>query len=532
MARLTFLALALFQAQNDPLQDRARTIDAAIRGIPGYDAGREAKAVEDDVFLARLTRDLVDADPSEAEKAAFLAEPVPARRASAIDRLVQDERFDRFWAGRITKVLFGEFVDQRLEFSDPVPPGTGAAMTRAFESWLAAKLRKDTPWTDIVSEVLTARGTTEANPALGYLLSFYRVKGATVEFPAGVAKHFLGIRLYCAECHDHPYDKWRVEDYYGLGAFIARQKVRAIPGGLELKYAAVGELAMPSFDERKGSEVKLARGGEVRPNFLFGGSADQNDDRMDVLAKFITSRPTSQLPRALANRVWGWLFGYGIVHPVDDFNLRNKALSQALLEMLTRELVDNRYSLKHLVRLISRTGAYQAPMPAEAPNAASFRHSAQLRWGLGPFRPPNGKPVSVALSFAPPASWVPVVPVWGNSGARVAYRVPDRKDPDRFGVVLYIDGRKNPDFFQFGSFQRPKKETSVLEGKLKLSVFELSGVSQCKPGAGGPVDTVVLVVAAETTDGKGGTFKFEGPAALVNDRREEFLSMVKAATAK
>jgi len=124
---------------------------------------------------------------------------------------------------------------------------------------------------------------------------------------------------------------------------------------------------MPNLSGSKDAEVKLSRGGAAVPAFLFGGMAGKNDDRMKVLAMFMTNKANTQLPRALVNRVWAWLMGRGIVHPVDDFNLKNKALSTALLEALVRSTIDNKYSIKHVIRAICNSETYQRACGSDQP---------------------------------------------------------------------------------------------------------------------------------------------------------------------
>jgi hypothetical protein len=124
---------------------------------------------------------------------------------------------------------------------------------------------------------------------------------------------------------------------------------------------------MPSIQGSKGAEVKLAHGGAAQPNFLFGGAAGKNDDRMKILAALMTSKKNTQLPKAVCNRIWGWLMGRGVVHPVDDFNMKNKALSPALLDALTREMIDKKYSIKAVVRAICNSESYQRSCQSDQP---------------------------------------------------------------------------------------------------------------------------------------------------------------------
>ena len=141
---------------------------------------------------------------------------------------------------------------------------------------------------------------------------------------------------------------------------------------IELKYSDEGEARMPRIAGTKDAEVKPSRGGVVQPTFLFGGSAGKNDDPMKVLAGFLTAKQDSQFTRAWVNRVWGWLFGYGIVHPADDFNLKNKALSTGLLESPVRDTRDQNHSLKRLVRVICYRTAYRMPTALRPGNRGTF----------------------------------------------------------------------------------------------------------------------------------------------------------------
>src|SRR5687768_8224076 len=132
------------------------------------------------------------------------------------------------------------------------------------------RIQKDKPWTEIVTDLLDARGSTEGDAALAYKLSFYREPGMEQAFAEGMARHLLGIRLICARCHDHPFDKWRVEDYYGLGDFIARQRAEVKAGVPQIRYEDDGDLMMPRMEAPREATVNMAKGGAASPNFLFG----------------------------------------------------------------------------------------------------------------------------------------------------------------------------------------------------------------------------------------------------------------------
>jgi hypothetical protein len=387
IAIFLFAALIPVQAKGTDEPTVAAALDASIRSLSGYNASKEPKPIEDDLFLKRLLRDVLGAAPTPAELEAFVTDPDPRKRSWAITRAVEDDRFAPFWAARFAEVYFGDA--EKLQFTqiENRPAGIELKVVKQFTEWLAGKIRMEVPWSQIVSDLLDARGSTDEEPALAYALASYQGCGFQVEFPSRLARHFLGIRLGCARCHDHPYDKWCVEEFYALGAFAARQKVRRVSDALQLKYADEGELRMPSLDFGKTSQVNPAKGGLAKPNFLFGGTVAAGEDRMHALAALLTARNNTQFTRAWVNRVWGWLFGYGILNPVDDFNLRNKPLSQALLEALVRDAQEQGHSLKRLVRVICKTAAYQMPWPDEVPLASTFRHSAKLKMEQGAYAP-------------------------------------------------------------------------------------------------------------------------------------------------
>jgi hypothetical protein len=245
---------------------------------------------------------------------------------------------------------------------------------------------KDKPYTDIVYQILDARGNDQGDPALAYKISFYGYTPyssgyTTVEdYADAIGRHFLGIRLQCARCHDHPFDQWTVENYYSLAAFHTRHQVNGVEeqfkdaqgysffNHVELRELPEGELQIPREKEDKNAKVNLAHGGSAAPAFPFpvgNIKIQKTDDRQRMLATMMTHKQNVQLPKAFVNRVWGWLFGRGVVQPVDDFNLRNKPLSAALLDGMTRDFVAGKYSIKSLLRSILNSTAYQRSSAAE-----------------------------------------------------------------------------------------------------------------------------------------------------------------------
>jgi hypothetical protein len=379
---LLVLFIAAGGAQSTAPEDAKKpvqvgSVDSAAKSIRGYSTKDQGPISEDGEFLRRAMLDLVGYTPNLEQVKAFMADQNPNKRVQKIHDLVESDDWADLWSRQFAEAFFGDYHEVTMMTNPNVGKEASARIVKEFVGWFKRQLAKDVAYTDIVKYMLDARGTDAGDPALAYKLSFYKEDGQASEFANGVARHLLGIRLLCAKCHDHPFDKWTVQDYWSLAAFNVRQRVRGsgnggekdTVGNIQLFYADEGEMMIERSPDAndKDAKVKLAQGGKADPIFLFGGAANpKTDDRVRVLANLITSKANTQLPRALVNRVWGWMFGRGIVHPVDDFNLRNKALSPALLDTLTRAFVDSKHSVKDLVKLIANTETYQRSAVSDA----------------------------------------------------------------------------------------------------------------------------------------------------------------------
>lgn len=518
------LTLLLLQAPPPDLPI-VGTVDSAVKGISGYNLKFQGKPASDTALMKRLYADLLGATPAEDEIQRFTEDPDPNKRGVLIDRLVQDERCNIHWANRFTQVLFGD--PDKLQITGM--PGVEAGTVRKFNLWLRGEFRKNMPWTDIVQRILAARGSLSTVPEAGYVLSFNRDAGPVVEFPQGVAKHFLGIRLYCAKCHDHPFDKWRMEDFYGLGSFITGQRATLEGGIPKILYIDGGDAAMPVIAGRKDTEVKFSTGGRVAPLFLYGGGVPAGADRMTTLATFMTQKENSQLPRAFVNRVWGWIFGHGIVDPVDDFSLKNKAVAIALMEGLVRDMKENDSSLKRLLRILCNTQAYQMVTKDESPDAYGYRQLMDSRFALGDYVEESRK-VVLPIDLTIPETWKRVRRRTNNyPGATLLYRVPDPKDATRNAELgVFQKGSIAQSLPVDAQYVRPKKSSADLAGKISTTVQDLRGTWTCKPGADGPVEWAVLTATLETPKGPVG-FRLEGPPSTVDAVRGDFETLLNTA---
>jgi hypothetical protein len=202
------------------------------------------------------------------------------------------------------------------------------------------------PLDRIAQSLLTASDTTFRNPAANY----YQTEPDTLKLAENTAQVFLGMRIQCAQCHNHPFDRWTMNDYYSFAAFFAR--VGRKPGD-DPRETVI-------FDKPDGEVKHLVTGAVMRPKFL-GGEAPQieGESRRDVLARWLTSPQNPYFARNLANIIWAHFFGRGIIEPVDDERISNPPANPELLEALAARLVSYQYDFKRLVRDICTSRTYQ-----------------------------------------------------------------------------------------------------------------------------------------------------------------------------
>lgn len=413
----------------------AIAIDAAVKGINGYNVALQSPPVDDGQFLRRVMMDLVGFPPTGGQVKAFTLDPTPDKRPAKVDELLASDDFADYWSRLFAEVYFGNYHEVAISTSPALSKPASARILGDFLGWFRLKLQKDTPYSEIVSQMLDARGSDEGDPALAYKLSFYTGEGYAIEFANGAARHLLGIRLVCARCHDAVFDRWTVEDYYGLADFIWGQKARAEGGTaqaadhVKLSYSDEGDIVIPD-NKIKNDVVKQGKIGPSRPVFLGIAEAPKGSDRMKVLAQLLTGKQNPQFARALANRVWSWLMGRGIIHPVDDFRERgNPPISRGLLEAVAREFASNRYSIKHLVRTLCATEAYQrssySPSPVTKPdfsrgaikqlNGEQLVNALKVATGGRPAKDPAAVLQLVGSLFPAGAVWCETTPLPGNA---------------------------------------------------------------------------------------------------------------------
>jgi hypothetical protein len=292
---------------------------------------------DDATFLRRVTLDIAGRLPTEAEAKAFLASKSANKRDQWIDELLKSPDYADFFASKWTAVL----KNRRDDASDIVS-------NFAFHAWVRDSLLTNKPYDQFVRELLAATGTVISNPPVAW---YKRVKEPKDQIE-DVAQLFLGVRLQCAQCHHHPFERWSQDDYYSLAAFFSR--VGRKPSGTrgeDLIFHKRG-LAMATNIKTSVALKPAALGDQVR------AIAPDEDPRLR-LADWMKSPNNPFFAKVLVNRYWKHFFQRGLIEPEDDIRDSNPPSNPDLLAALEKHFVRSGFDLKELVRVITRSSAYQ-----------------------------------------------------------------------------------------------------------------------------------------------------------------------------
>jgi Protein of unknown function (DUF1549)/Protein of unknown function (DUF1553) len=301
-----------------------------------------AELCSDHEFIRRVYLDTLGILPERRAVEAFVADASlkmgsADKRARLIDALLERPEYAEFWALKWADLL--RVKSARL--------GSGGA--HKLHRWLVRAVQENRPYDRIARELLTASGSTLQNPPAG----FYRAAADMNDCAETTAQLFLGIRIQCAKCHNHPFDRWSQDNYYGIGAFFARVGRANLLGGEEtLVYSLPrGEVIQP----RTQKQISPWLPG-VEPAKL---TAATEEDRRELLARLLATKDNRLFAQVAANRIWGVLLGRGIVEPVDDFRPSNPPSNQELLAALTNEFIRTGLNQKELIRTILQSRTYQ-----------------------------------------------------------------------------------------------------------------------------------------------------------------------------
>ncbi len=297
-----------------------------------------AELCTDAEFLRRVSLDLVGLPATSAETRAFLADPRPSRekRLAKINELLDSAAYVDHWTLKWSDLLLSnrKFIKEQGVW--------------AFRNWIRQALAENHPYDETVYDLMTASGEALENPAANY----YRIAREPREVMENMTQVFLGTRFVCAQCHDHPFEKWTQNQYFQLSAYF---------GGVGRK--GNGPDSEIIYDLR--TPVTVMHGGTGQPApakfpFSVAGFEPSSDDvPRQQLAKWLTSKENPYFAKSFANRYWSYLMGRGIIDPVDDLRLSNPPSNPALLDALTADFIDHKFDIKHLLRTITSSHTYQ-----------------------------------------------------------------------------------------------------------------------------------------------------------------------------
>jgi hypothetical protein len=325
--------------------------------------------VDDAAFLRRVSLDLTGQLPTPEEVRAFLADRTPTKlkRSKVIDQLIARPSYVDQWT-----MKWGDLLQSSRKF-------LGEKGTYGFREWIRESLAANKPYDAWVRELITSSGSSYESPEANYYRTTRDAK-ATMEKTTQV---FMGTRMVCAQCHDHPFEKWTQNQYYEMSAFFSGVGVR--PG------YEVGEEII--YNQRSDFEMKHPKDGRVMPpKYLVASTGApplpahdfDSKKRREAFANWLTSKENPVFAKSAVNRIWSYFFGKGIIDPVDDIRASNPPVNAPLLDALTKDFVAHNFDLRHLMRTIANSRAYQATIVTNEWNAedtTNFSHAMPRRLG-------------------------------------------------------------------------------------------------------------------------------------------------------
>jgi len=307
----------------------------------------------DQEFVRRVYLDVIGLLPSVEEVREFLGDASAEKRSRLVDQLLDRPEYAKFWA-----LKWGDLLRMTSEH-------VGAEGVHKYHRWVQRAVDRNMPYDEFARQLITASGSTLENPPA----NFYRTSSDMNECVETISQIFLGARMTCAKCHNHPFERWSQDNYYGLGAFFNRVQRK--------KTRRTGEMVI--WSSSKGEVTQPRTGQQMKPWLPVAGERDDANpiDRRITFADWLTSPDNPFFAKIGANRIWGHLFGQGIVDPVDDFRESNPPSNAPLLEALAKDFAEHQYDSKHIVRTILNSRTYQTSIrsnPFNEDDSKYFSH--------------------------------------------------------------------------------------------------------------------------------------------------------------
>ncbi len=340
--------------------NRTQDLDAVLSRLWTENQIQPASEAAPEELLRRVYLDLVGRTPSVTEVRDYLKDHSPDRYKTLVERLLNSPDHASHLAARFRSFLIPEGIDL-----------ANFGGIEAFEKWLSEQFSSGQSYDKTVQQLLLAEGRLVKS---GPLLFYSATRLEPDQLAGRTARVFLGMRLECAQCHDHPFEPWKQEDFWGFAAFFGRisrpqGKLETVSTVMQVRDINRGEVTMP--------ESKAP----VAPKFLNATAPLESGEavaRRRLLTQWLTGKDNPYFARATANRVWSMLFGKGIVNPVDDFGVGNPPLSAELLDLLAGQFIESNFDLKGLFRTIALSRAYRLSSGAEDASETRLDWFAQM----------------------------------------------------------------------------------------------------------------------------------------------------------
>ncbi|MFL2871695.1 MAG: DUF1549 domain-containing protein [Pirellulaceae bacterium] len=358
-------------APSSELESRFKQLDAEFAGNAINQALlrqwrqlqiQPSEVCDDETFIRRVSLDISGTLPTAEQVTAFVNDTTSDKRARLIDRLLDTPEYASYFAQKWADILQNRGKGYSTSKQRP-----GTAL---FANWIRDSLLQNKPYDQFVTEILTATGSQAVNPPTVW----YRSVRTPSNYVESVAQAFLGVRIQCAQCHHHPADRWSQADYFGFAANFARVGRKTGFADAEVPTAEV------IYVKDEGDVFHPRTGELLKPKPLGDDAFNLSvfDDPRIALSRWMTQPDNPYFASTMANRMWSHFFSRGIIHPVDDRRSTNPPSNPELLDALAESFADSGFDIKHLIRTICNSHAYQLDSTPNQNNATDNKSFARF----------------------------------------------------------------------------------------------------------------------------------------------------------
>jgi hypothetical protein len=308
-----------------------------------------SEACSDEVFVRRVHHDITGTLPTPEQVQRFRANTNPNKRDQLIDELLETPEYSYYFANRWADVL-------RVKRGGGQNNATRAFGTFSFHNWIRESIARDKPYDEFAREILSAVGDELKSPPT----MWYRDLQKPEQFVDDACQLFLGVRMACAQCHHHPYEKWSQDDYWGMAAFFGQLGRKNLPmPGVQIQNQNQARLVIYNKGSGSVTNTRTKQTAVMKALDADEVKLSPGEDPRQRLVDWMVDAKNPFFAKAAVNRYFAHFFGKGLVDPVDDMRVTNPPSNPELLDALAKELIDSGYSLKHLIRVMTRSRTYQ-----------------------------------------------------------------------------------------------------------------------------------------------------------------------------